>query len=242
MTLEQIYELVRVNKIHFLRILSGNNDKVFQATQNTPAGIIQELSDYAPYFREYKWLEVQAKVRNEDTWTSKDAFTWQLNVDVKKGEDKVGAAVTPVGGISATEHVAMIVAMMEKNNNMLQENMKLQMKMQQNDPTQWLPIIDRVAPMLGFKMAGAPPAEKVATGKLSFSDISKMTDVEKNAKITELWDGAGKVVSADDMLTMLNLLYMYPQMKPGEPGDIMKILNALAAKPELVAMALNYIK
>ena len=236
MTLDEVKAMLERNKCIYITLFDIHGNKLLTVDVESTKAAINELEENLPSLTGYKRMQVLGKTRKKGT--AEESYKYDLEMPGNKGNVAVAAPVST--GIGAVEHVNAIIGMMEKNNTLLQENMKLQFAQKQQDPAQWLPIIREA---VGF-LRGAPAGGIAGTNTLVRGEMKqgeKLSAEELGKRLTETEGMLAKKMQGEDFLCLLDNLNKMPDLELNIK-KINALLETISAKPALLDMALTYIK
>ena len=237
MTVEEVCNMIVDNKCKWIQVFDWNENKLFQIDAASPDKATKLLQDRLQNISGYKRINVLCKVNPGDNIK----HSYYYNVELSSGKkDESSVSGKNNFGIGATEHVNAIIGMMEKNNALLQENMKLQFSMKQNDPTQWMPVIREA---IGF-LRGESGASQIAGANKLVTDRKEKTNLSQDEIIKEMdkeFTALTKNVNQQQYLDLLRALNKIDNVKENI-NKINSLIEKIAEEPELLDMAVKYIK
>lgn len=236
MTLDEVKKMLERNRCIYITLSDIHGNKLLTIDVESTKAALNDLEENLPELSGYKRIQVLGKSRKKGT--AEESYKYDLDMPGNKAA--VAGVASASTGIGATEHVNAIIGMMEKNNELLQKNMQLQFQQKQQDPAQWLPIIREA---MGF-LRGAPAGGISGTNTLVRGEMKKgekLTAEELGKRLTEAEGMLAKKMEGEDFLQTLEALNKMPDLQTNIK-KINTLLETISAKPDLLDMALQYIK
>lgn len=230
MTFENIIDLVTRLKTPYIRIsdMHGNRLVSIESTNNVSA-TLKELNAIEPLLKAYGKVEVVAATVEIFKASYKGAYKWLLMFEPEKqlsqgiaGVQQWGAA--PVGYISNEVMIAKLETM-QKQFEWEKEKAELKRK---DSLKEYMPLIPVLLTVMGY------PADNISKlntamgsmgytktnneGKpesnitLSFKDVEKMSEDDKNSRIEQLMGSLAGKISAEHMILLLEALDKRPEL------------------------------
>jgi len=253
MTAAQIYSLIENNNCVCVQLHDYGNNKLHEIVETNSQSCNVALERDLPKFSGYRKIKVLAKKGDTNTpWTK--AFAWQLEfpADEIKNTSVAAPAVAP-GTIGAIEYISMnntmwekVFAMQDKNLDIHKQLLEANLKLANQDPSKWLPIITTVAPILGFNspaaIAGPPQTAGAKTTELHFQDVDpgKLNQQQIGEEIGKVSDALTKKINGSQMLKILIALRDTPDLM-NHADKIGVLMNAVSKNPALLDTALKFI-
>lgn len=228
MTFENIVDLVQRLKTPYIRIsdMHGNRIISIEETNNVSA-TLKELNTLEPLLKAYSKLEVVAASAEVFKCNYKGAYKWLLSFSQEKpgtsisGPQQIWGA--PPAGYVSNEVMMAKLETIQKQMEWEKEKMELQRK----DPIKdYLPLIPVMLTVMGYpadnvnklntammgytKQYDQKPTEPTVT--LTFKDVEKMSEDEKNERIEFLMTSLAGKVSAEHMILLLEALDKKPEL------------------------------
>ena len=225
--LKQIYEMMEAQQTPNVRIWNMNREKLFLFENDDVESTKQQMETLLPYISSYGKVIVEAatKVMKVRNWTG--AFKWTCQFEPPAGGVIAGplnpwTAGIPAGYVSNDVMMAKLeLIQSEMRHTREMDALKTQMKESSNaDPMKQLEKIipaalylfgkpmDEVQKIAGlYQTAGTgaiagPPGTHI----LTFSDVQKLPDAEKQTKCQELANELAKYVSLEEMIILQSKL------------------------------------
>ena len=237
MKADDIYNLIVVNGCCNIQLLDTNNNKLHEVSEGTADASVDELKKCLNSFSGYKRLRVQGRNKESTAWNK--AFTWQLEFPGEVAAP-VGAPVASAQAIGVMDYITMFKEMSSENMKLTRELLEQSLKVKNEDPAKWLPVLTAVAPMLGFRSPGVAGPAAASTSDLHFADVdaSKLSDKELNDKINSLLTELPKKIHAAQMVKLLVALNSIPELHT-HADKIAKLLDAVSKNPGILNLAMS---
>jgi hypothetical protein len=239
MNTQQVLESIERSGCHILMIKDFGNNRLLEINCSSATQAAKELEEMLPNYSGYKKLLILGKKGTEDTAWSK-GYTWQLEFSNVAADGKQVAGIPMNTGIGATEYIGMFERLMGQNFELQKTIIEQQTKLNNQDPTKWLPVIRELAPALGFKTVAGTQTE-AKNSDLHFEDAGEQLNDEQISDATNSGlISLSKKISGNQMLKIVQALNANSKISE-QADDIAKVLKALAEKPDLLPMALRFI-
>jgi hypothetical protein len=250
MNREQISNLIEKNKVNCLQLKDYSGNVLTRIMAKSPQQAVSELEEILPDFSDYRKLEIMGKKGDENTPWSK-SFTWYFEFEGAKSQ-KIGGVPIPAPGqtIGVMDFINMHTTMMDKNMDMLRENLKISSEAREKeiayknkDPKEWIPLIRELAPILGLNTSIQGPPQTAEKKELHFGDVdmSTMTEEQIQEAIAMRMISISKKVKPSQFFNVIVALNENPNLKDQIDG-LAIMLEAIAKNPALYDMAKSYIK
>jgi hypothetical protein len=245
MTEKQLLDLVEDNKCKEIQIEDSAGNKLYNihgcATAQAAA---DELREALKTFKEYRKLNILARVNDSTTWGNAFCWTFRYDTDAASKKDGTIAGTESNGSIGAMAYIQSWTAQESRINELHRKNLELEMKLKEQDPNKWMPIIQMAGSALGLEMQGGIAGPQVKEKKklmLGDIDTSKMNDEQITERVGEGLAKLAKKIKGSQMYNVVYSLNEIPELNKNV-DKIATLLNALGKNPDLIDIALKYIK
>jgi len=243
----EIYILIASNKCIKVQLQDFNGHMLHEVDGTNGQACAAALEQDLMAFSGYKKIRVLAKDNLNTPWTK--SFCWQMeypdNVIAAPGASpSVGAP----GGIGWRDfmdmqdrHMSRVIELQDKINTAQREAFEAKLSANNQDPKQWIPLIQTVGPMLGMRPGISGPLNVETKSELiQGKALDEMSGEELGAAVNERLASLNKKVSGKQMVNILAQIDSVPDAKVNA-DKITTLLKAIAKNPALLDQALNFI-
>ena len=235
MTKDAICEEIKLNKLKYLVITDFNDNKLAVINESNSDRACKVLEDRLGNFSGYKRLIINGK--REPAAKNVDSFTYELNLKTSDSSADTSSIKGPSSAIGAKDYVDMYTRMMDKQLDVQKELLELKLKQKQNDPSQWIPIMQMG---MAFLRGDAIPATISGPTLTKGGVKEKKTDDEILEAMTAEFKLVQEKVSPDQYLTLLKNLNKITDLKE-KMDKVNYLLEKIADKPQLLDAAVSFL-